>query len=156
MLNNLAKKVTDEESDRTGNDAKKDNIKKEDSKNQEIHKDIYQKPTFKNKHTKKSKIAGYERITQLPRYTDDQRVDREIEDRNQLKQLSLQLADLERGQPLQQDEQFVVIMDEKEGNFYKEIANSIGSANEFKRKYNVVKSATKDGRPSIDLLGQLV
>lgn len=156
MLHNLSEKVNAERSDSLGKDDTRSNIIKEDAKNKSKHDDIYKNVHFKNKYTKKSQIANYHRISELPRYTEDQRVDRMIEDHNNIKSLSLELAELERDQPLQQDEQFVVILDEKEGNFLKSIQNSIGSANEFKRKYNVVKATTKSGGPSIDLLGKTV
>lgn len=156
-LSNIAKKVQDGNSDTIGSDDKKKNIIESDKKIENKHKDIYGKPTFKNKYSKKnSKIAVDQRLTHLPQYTSDNRVDMMVQQHNQLKSLSLELADLERGQPLQQDEMFTVILDEQEGNFLKNIQNSIGAANEYKKKYNITQAAKKNGTPSVDLLGKLV
>jgi hypothetical protein len=96
--------------------------------------------------------AKYHRLVELPRGGNSKFVNRRLAQLAKIDKINEQFAQEEISHPLQQDEIFQLVRD-PEDNILESIQNSIGNANEYKKKLNVVKAGKRGMQPSLELRG---
>ena len=145
MLTKLAQKVG--ESQQTEK-PKKDQINKQSAKTEAAQLFVNRKGP--------SSLSKYNRYTQESADVPDKLLDQVVQRYTGLKQLSDEIGEMEIRDATVGDQAYIVTNEEKVDSHLESIQQSIGSYNEYKKKYNVVKRFQSGGQPSLDLQSELI
>jgi hypothetical protein len=123
-----------------------------DEKEQES---IYKTDASKTKSQQKKmlstgKHASLERDSQQPHFVNTRSLRKWYSKRTQMKGLEDYMRRQSLDNPAQEDEDFTLLMNERE-DIVASLQDGIGASNEYSKKFNVIKSREKLGEPSLDL-----